>query len=255
MHRHGLVHEELDQFHVEPREDLSPQTVRVRPGNVVVMVRDYNTLYHLASVLNRVNPAKQDVVVLHIRILMRAGSGEHGLVPEQLFTTNEQELFTKALSLAEKSGKTVRLAVAAANEIWDGILRSAQSLQASTIVLGLSPKVPVTEEARLAGLAWERLSEPKPQLTLEIYTPTGSEHVFYMGPHAPHLTAKEIDLLHNIWLQLSNELPSQEVHHHDIIHFALAELRRELADGKQAEVLTRLKQHLEEIKDRRAPHL
>ena len=254
-HRRGLTHPELDEFHLVPGEELSPHTVGVRPGNIVVMVRDYNTLYHLASVLNRVNPAKQDVVVLHIRILMRAGSGEHGLVPEQLFTTNEQELFTKALSLAERKGKTVRLAVAAANDIWDGILRSAQSLQASTIVLGLSPKVPVTEEARLAGLAWERLSEPKPRLILEIYAPTGSEHIFYLGPHAPHLTAKEIDLLHTIWLQLSNELPSQEVHHHDIIHFALNELRRELADGKQAEVLTRLKQHLEEIKDRREPHL
>ena len=250
----GLVHKELDQFHLSPGEELSPQTVGVRPGNVVVMIRDYHTLYNLAAVLSRVNPVKQDVVVLHIRVLQRAGSGEHALAPDQLFTYSEQELFTKALSLAEKSGKAVRLAVAAATDIWDGILRSAQSLQSNTIVLGLSPKMPATEEARQAGEAWERLGDPKPQLTLEIYSPTGQEEIFYLGPHAPHLTPKEIDLLHSIWLRFSPEVGC-ELHHHDIVHFALTELEHELAQGRDKELIERLKRHLDEIKDRRYAHL
>jgi len=253
-HRPGLVHQELDQFNLQPGEDLAPQAVGVRPNNILVLVRDYNTLYNLASVLSRVNIEKQDVVVLHIRLLTRAGSGEHGLVPEQLFTTNEQELFTKALALSEKNGKPIRLALVAANEIWDGILRSAQSLQSSTVVLGLSPKMPAAEEARLAGEAWERLPAPHPHLSLEIYSPLGQEEIFYLGPHAPHLTPNEIDLLHSIWLRFSAEVGS-DLHHHDIVHFALDELQRELADGKQAEVLVRLKEHLEQIRDRREPHL
>jgi amino acid transporter len=251
--RRGLAHPELDEFHVVPGEEISPQTVGVRPGNVVVMVRDYNTLYNLASVLDRINIEKQDVVVLHIRVLMRAGSGEHGLSPEQLFTTTEQELFSRALKLAEKNGKTVRLALVAANEIWDGILRAAQALHSSTVVLGLSPKIPAAEEARRAGESWERLPEPRPQLILEIYAPTGHEEIFYLGPHAPRLTPNEIDLLHSIWLRFSSEVGC-ELHHHDIVHFALNELERELADGKQAEVVARLRQHLEQIKDRREPN-
>ncbi len=254
-HQRGLIHAGLDEFHLAPAEELSPQTVGVRPGNVLVTVRDYNMLYPLESVLRRVNPERQDVVALHIRILRRAGSGEHGLLPEQLFTANEQLLFTRALNLAEKNGKTIHLAVVAANEIWDGILRSAQALQSSTIVLGLSPKMPATEEARLAGLAWERLPNPTPQLTLEIYTPTGQEDIFYLGPHAPRLTPKEIDLLHSIWLDFSNELSPEELHHHDIVHFALYELRQELRDGKREEVLKRLRRHLAEIISRRVAHL
>jgi amino acid transporter/nucleotide-binding universal stress UspA family protein len=254
-HPSGAAHKELDQFNLEPAEDLSPQTVGVRPGNVVVMVRDYNTLYNLALVLTRVNPEEQDVVVLHIRILQRAGSGEHALAPEQLFTSNEQELFTKALALAEKNGKTVHLAVVAANEIWDGILRAAQNLQASAVVLGRSEKMPAAEEARRAGEAWERLPEPRPQLTLEIYSPSGQEEIFYLGPHAPRLSAKEIDLLHSIWLRFSKELRPEELHHHDIVHFALTELEHEIAEGKEQEIRDRLKQHLEEIKARRVPHL
>ena len=31
------------------------------------------------------------------------------------------------------------------------------------------------------------------------------EQIFYLGPHAPRLTPKEIDLLHKIWLKLQRE--------------------------------------------------
>jgi amino acid transporter len=253
--KRGSEHAELDQFHLEPGEEISPQSLGVRPGSIAVMVRDYNTLYPLSAVLDRVNALKQDVVVIHIRILRRGGSGEHDLDPDQLFTFKEQELFTRALGLAEKKGKPIHLAVAAANEIWDGVMRTGQNLEASTLILGSSSKMLVTEEARRAGLAWERLPDPKPQLTLEVYNPAGVEHIFYLGPHAPHLTPKEIDLLHKVWLKFSNQLANEELHHHDIIHFALREIEHEIAEGKEHEVLERLRVHLEEIKARRVPHL
>jgi hypothetical protein len=88
-------------------------------------------------------------------------------------------------------------------------------------------------------------------VNLEIFTPSGQEQVFYLGPHAPRLTPKEIDLLHKIWLQLSDKLPGQEIHHHDIVHFALDEVERELENGQEPEVLERLRNHLREIRDRR----
>ena len=115
----------------------------------------------------------------------------------------------------------------------------------------------VAEEARRVGLAWEHLEPPRPALTLEIYTATGQEFVSYFGRHEPHLTRKEIDLLHSIWLDCSTELAPEELHHHDIVHFALDKLQEELAnsDGKREEVMTRLRQHLLAIKDRREPHL
>jgi hypothetical protein len=104
-------------------------------------------------------------------------------------------------------------------------------------------------------MAWEHLSDPKPQLTLQIYFPGGQEHVFYLGPHAPHLTPSEVDLLHNIWLELSSDVAPEEIHHHDVVHFALEELRQELSNTQRKEVLRRLRQHLEEIQDRRVTHL
>ena len=244
---------ELDQFNLTPEDDLDPNALGVRPGSVLVPVRNYNTLYNLKAALDRVDTHKQDVVVLHLRFLQRTGAGEYELAPEQLFSLEEQKLFTRALELSEKKGKTIHLAVAAATDRWDAMLRAAQSLGASEVVLGASPTSPVQEEARLAGLAWERLPDPKPQLTLAICFPTGQEHVFYLGPHAPRLTLKEVDLLHTIWLELSGQLAPTEIHHHDIVHFSLEMLQQDLAGPKRREMLEGLAAHLEKIGQNR-PH-
>jgi len=247
----GAAHIELDQFNLAQAAELTPQNVGVPPGNILVPVSTYYALYHLEPVLRRVRGNTPEVVVLHVRLLRRAASGEYDLAPDQLFSTIEQLLFTKVLSIAEKEGKTVRLAIAAANNLWEGVLRAAANLQSSSIVVGSSAKMPVNEQAREIGSAWEAMPEPKPRVTLEIFAPTGQEQVFYLGPHAPRLTPKEIDLLHNLWLQLSEKMPGTELHHHDIVHFALNEVEREIAEGQTDAVLERLREHLKEIQAHR----
>ncbi|MGH9707938.1 MAG: amino acid permease [Candidatus Acidiferrales bacterium] len=247
----GAAHVELDQFNLAQEADLTLENVGVTPGNILVPVSTYYALYHLETALRRVTRGEAEIVVLHVRMLRRAASGEYDLAPDQLFSTIEQLLFTKVLAIAEKEGKPVRLAVAAANDLWDGILRTAANLQSSTIVAGSSAKVPVTEQARDIGLTWEHMPEPRPRVTLEIFTPSGQEQIFYLGPHAPRLTPKEIDLLHKVWLQLSDKLPGEEIHHHDIVHFALDEVEREMDQGEIDAVVERLRAHLREIQTRR----
>jgi nucleotide-binding universal stress UspA family protein len=249
--KRGSAHVELDQFNLAQSAELTPESVGVQPGNIVVPVSTYYALYHLEAALRRAKRREAEIVVLHVRLLRRAASGEYDLAPDQLFSTIEQTLFTKVLSMAEKEGKPVRLAVVAGNDLWEAILRTASNLDSSTIVLGSSAKMPLTDQAREIGISWENMPEPRPRVTLEIFTPSGQEQVFYLGPHAPRLTPKEIDLLHKIWLQLSDKLPGLELHHHDIVHFGLDELARELEEGKETEVLARLRQHLTDIHDRR----
>jgi amino acid transporter len=247
-HKRGTAHAELDQFNLQYGEEISPQSAGCKPGNILVPVSNYHALYHLDEVLNRVERDRRDVAVLHIRLLQRVASGEYELERDQLFSSNEQFLFTRVLALSEKRGEPVHLAVVTANDVWDGIMRAAQNLQSSRIVLGRSSKFSGAEQAREIGLAWERLPEPRPQFDLEIFTPAGQREYYILGPHAPHLTPHEVNLIHEMWLQFSERLAPEEVHHHDIVHFALNEVRQELAEGRESEVLARLRQHIEEKK-------
>jgi amino acid transporter len=245
--------DQMDQFNVATQGDLSLETVGARAGNVLVPVSNYHTMYHLAGVLDRVKPDRRDVVVLHVRLLRRSPSGELEMDAGQMFGSIEQHLFTQALSLAEKHGKPIRLAVIAANDMWDGILRAASNLESSTIVLGRSAKWLVAEQARQIGLAWEALPTPRRAFNLEIFLPGGQREFFMLGPHAPHLTQNEVNLVHRMWLRFSDLVSPDELHHHDVVHFALNEVEKELADGKESDVVERLKAHIGQNKAKKPP--
>src|SRR4029077_17778435 len=77
-HRAGLK-VEVEKFRVDARPDLSAETVHVRPGNVLVAVRNPNSLQHLARILRKTDTRKLDIVVLSVRQVSPSGSGEHPL--------------------------------------------------------------------------------------------------------------------------------------------------------------------------------
>jgi amino acid transporter len=251
--RGNARHVEMDQFHLEMEGELTPQAVGVRPGNILVPVSNVHALYHLGNVLDRVKPGRRDVVVLHVRLLRRSASGEFELEAEQLFGSIEQQLFSQALALAEKRGKSIRLAVVAANNLADGILRAATSLQSSTIVLGHSARESTEEQARQIGEAWEKLGDQRPQFNLEIHMPNGDKLYKVLGPHAPNLTANEVNFLHRLWLRFSDAVAPMEIHHHDVVHFALEEVQKEMDEGHEDIVVSRLCAHLEANQKKKAP--
>jgi hypothetical protein len=252
--RHGgASHVEMDQFNLELESELTPEAVGARPGNILVPISNHYALYHLGNVLDRVKPGRRDVVVLHVRLLRRSASGENELEADQLFGSIEQQLFSQALSMAEKRGKSIRLAVVAANDLWDGILRAATSLQSSTIVAGRSTKESNEEQARQIGEAWEKLGDQKPQFNLEIHLPNGDKLYKVLGPHAPNLTANEVNLLHRLWLRFSDAVAPLEMHHHDVVHFALEEVKKEMEEGHEDDVVNRLRTHLEANQKKKTP--
>jgi amino acid transporter len=252
-HRGGAAHMEMDQFNLELESELTPEAVGARPGNILVPVSNHFNLYHLGNVLDRIKPGRRDVVVLHVRLLRRSASGENELDADQLFGSIEQHLFSQALSMAEKRGKSIRLAVVASNDLWEGILRAGASLQSSTIVIGRSAKDNTEEQARQIGEAWEKLGDIKPQFNLEIHLPNGDKIYKVLGPHAPNLTANEVNLLHRLWLRFSDVLAPQELHHHDVVHFALEEVKKEIEEGQEDAVVKRLRAHLEGNQSKKTP--
>ncbi len=251
--RTGVAHVEMDQFNLELEGELTPEAVGAKPGNILVPISNHFNMYHLGNVLDRVKPGRRDVVILHVRILRRSASGEQEFDADQLFGSIEQHLFSQALSMAEKRGKSIRLAVVAANDLWDGILRAGHSLQSSTIVVGTSSHWQSEEQARQIGEAWEKLPDPKPQFNLEVHLPNGDKVYKVLGPHAPNLTANEVNQLHRLWLRFSDLVAPEELHHHDVVHFGLEELQRELDEHREEQLVERLRAHLISNRKKKTP--
>jgi hypothetical protein len=207
-----------------------------------VAIRDPRNLYYLGDVLRRTDTKQQDVVVMTARLYHREPSFGRGVAfdADQVFDTYEQELFTAAVAVAEKEGKPVSLLVAPATDVFDAIIVTAQRLESSRIVCGLSNKLSPDEQAKLTGDAWERLPEPRPRLTMEIRSPSGVSREYSLGPHSPRLRKQDLDLLHRLWLEVTSDPRFAGAHHYHVVAVALEELQRELHGANRAEVLDKL---------------
>jgi amino acid transporter len=231
-------HEELERFRLDTRPDLSASALSVRPGNVLVAVRNPHRLQHLERILRKTDTRKMDIVVLTVRQVTQAGSGEHALDIDQIFSEDETEVFTRVVSLAEKAGKHVELMVVPGGDPYAAIVQTAARLQSSRIVMGLSPKLTPSEQGAQVGRYWEQLPEPRPSLSLEIVLENQRDIVFFnLGPHPPRLWPEDIELAHRLWLQLSAMGPGSKLHHRDVVGVALRRMSRELQSERAHEVV------------------
>jgi len=228
----------LDQFHLLPADDVGLQEVSVRPGCVLVPVRDPNTLAHLKWALDRTDTAKQDIVVMTVRLIKGPDAGFTGLSSERVFRDYEQGLFTRVVSVAEREGRPVKLLVVPSSQVADAIAQAAVSLQASDIVIGESATMTGAQMAHRLGEAWDRLGVKSRHVRsrLVAYRLTGEYETFLLGPHAPPLSEDDLELIHRLWLDAVGRF-GLEVHHRDVVRAALEDLERTLLGARRDEAL------------------
>ncbi|HUP02720.1 MAG TPA: APC family permease, partial [Bryobacteraceae bacterium] len=229
---------ELEKFQLDARDELSTEAVQVRPGNVLVAVRNPNRLDHLARILEKTDTRKIDIVALSVRGVTQAASGEHPLDANQIFSDAETSVFTRVVSIAEKAGKHVELIVVPGTDPYEAAVQTAARLQSSRIVMGLSPKLTPSEQGAAVGRYWEKLPQPRPPISLEIVLDNPKDTVFFnLGPHPPRLWPEDVELAHDLWLELSAAGPGAKLHHRDVIGVALRRLNGEFHSDRRSEVM------------------
>ena len=221
-----------EHFQLDHQDVVSRESVNVRPGGVMVTMRDAANPFALKWALSRTSTDEQDVVVLTVR-MMGAGGPEYLGPEDQIFSEHEQMVFTKAISVAESFGKKVSLLVVPAGDIFAALIQTANSLEVDSVVSGLSTKMSPEDQAFHIGQAWEALPEPKRQLNFYVINPSGESKVYYLGPHAPSLRPDDVQLVHRLWLNLRRDPSIQDLHHSDIITYALTRLASQYAREKQ----------------------
>jgi amino acid transporter len=248
--RHSITAQQVkEHFQLEHQDTVGREALDIRPGAVVVTMRDSAAPFALKWALSRTNTDEQDLVVLAAR-MVGAGGPEYLDASEQVFSEHEQMLFTKAVSVAESFGKHISLLVVPAADIFSALVQTANSLDAAAVVSGLSTKLTAEEQAYHVGQAWEALPEPKRQFTFYVVQPEGSSLSFHIGPHAPHIQPEEVELVHRLWLNLRRTPEMHDLHHSDILTYALSHMAKELAHDKQGTIKD-LQECIAEMKGRR----
>ncbi len=232
-YQHASGESGLEQFNIATDRELSAETMEVRPGNILVAVRDPRNLYYLRQVLAKTDTTKTDVVVMTSRVYHRehSFSGSEVVDTSEVFKKYEQELFTSVVTAAEKEGKHVSLLVVPTNDVFESIVATAQRLYSSVIVCGLSNKLTADEQGKLTGDAWERLPEPRPRLRLVVVEPNGTKHEYLLGPHLPRMRQADVDLLHGLWKEVTSDPRYRELHHYHVLNVALQEMAERMHNG------------------------
>lgn len=235
-------HVEMDQFRLQMQDAVTNETVQVRPGCTLCLVRDYNTLDHVRKALELTHTGKRDLVVMTVQVMKGPDTGYENIGEQHLFTNYEQLLFSKVIALAEKAGKHVDLLVVPSSNVFEAIAHTAAQLDCSEIIAGRSSVMSPEEQAKRLGDAWEALpNKPKHQVCFRIVESDGKTDDFYLGAHVPHLADDDINIIHKLWLDVTRERGGEDAHHKEIVRVALERLEEDLEGDKRCGVLKQLR--------------
>jgi amino acid transporter len=233
LRKHAVTARQMkDHFQLEHQDTISRESAALRPGGIMVTMRDASNPLALKWALSRTSTEEQDVVVISVR-MMGVGGPEYLSGEEQSFSEHEQMLFTKAVAVAESFGKKVSLLVVPANDVFVALVQGANSLEVDSIVASVSSKMTAEDQAFHMGQAWEALPQPKRQFNFYVIESDGSTKVFFIGPHAPNLSPDDVQLVHRLWLNMRRDPSVPDLHHSDIITYALTRLAGQYAREKQ----------------------
>ena len=160
-------HKPSDRFRLELRDDLSPAGLHGRPGGIVVGVHDPERLAHLETLLERADPAKQDLIVVAVRPAGPDGRKDGDDEASGIVGEWEARVFTTAVAAAEKAGKPVTLVGIEGDAPYGRLLQAAAGLQARQVVVGVTDE-PAGDQERRVRDEWRQVRDAGAALQVEI---------------------------------------------------------------------------------------
>ena len=176
------VAEEPDAFDILPADELSLDQMDVRPGGVLVLVRNPHSLAHVAAALQ--TPRDRDVVVMTVRL---AGRRRQRRRPERCRADGGRaaRCSPRSSALAERHDRPVRLLIVPAHNVFDADRRARSCACARrTCYVGESSTLSADDQARLLGEAWERADDAPSRST------SGSSSITAAAAPTPSTSAR-----------------------------------------------------------------
>jgi magnesium transporter len=222
-----------DSFELLASSDVSLGQVQVRPGNVLVMVRNRRALAHVPAAFHAAGD--RDVVVMTARLIGMDVQEDQGSSAAP--TKMERELLSDVVALAERHNRQVRLLIVPTHDVFDAAVATILRLQSSEVFVGESVTLSADEQAHLLGEAWEHTEKPETlNVRLVIYHNSGRTDVYHLGAHPPSLTPGDLELIHRVWLDAVKAI-GPHVHHHDVVRAALTQMEQQLNGPTRDEAL------------------
>jgi magnesium transporter len=226
-----------ERFDLLHAAELSLAEVAVRPGNILVPVRNPHALGHVVAALQ--TPGDRDVVVMTARLLDVDVTDERA--GESAPTPYERQLLSDVVAVAERVGRPIRLLIVPTRNVVDAIVGTVVRLGSSDVYVGESSTLSVADQTRLLGEAWERADKPEAlDVRLVICHRSGRADTFHLGAHPPSLTSADLDLIHRLWLDAIKSV-GPHVHHHDVVRAALIQMEHQLTGPQRDDTVAAIR--------------
>ncbi len=145
----------LEHFNIEDEIEIDPKSIGLeKPECVMVAVRDPNNLYHLQKILHETDTETTDIVVMIGRLI----TDRYTSMADYELKSDEQELFSAVVDIAEKIGKSVHTIVIPTNNAFYAIMNTAYSIGAREVFLGKSEKINPDIQLEQLALLWGTLN-------------------------------------------------------------------------------------------------
>jgi magnesium transporter len=236
--RRALEESEAEDVETPPLAISSLEGISVKPGGVLVPVRNPHALDHVAAAVKAAGD--RDVVVMTVRIMESDASDAS--VTLETPTQYERQLFTAVVETVERLGRPVRMLIVPARNVVDAIAATILRLHSSDVYVGESSTLSAEGQARMLGAAWEQSAGLESiHARLVIVHRSGRTDAYHLGAHPPSLTPADFDLIHRVWLDAVKAV-GPHVHHHDIVRAALTQMEQQLNGPARDAALTAIRE-------------